>query len=309
MSATLGAALKKTATALLLDKRGRESVIAVVLVVLLAVFLPIVGVLAVFKGLGEASNEPGFGEAILANLSIEDMSGAARAEETLHEIENAMKVAGLEQEAVCAEVLYVAVLSDFADEPGFVTLLVGCFSPGISHAALADRIKNVFGIEITGEQIDQLMEWAMPNIVAVAMSQLGNVGGEPFWRWYGFESRVEWCAIFVSWCASQSGLLSAGTLPRFSVCDDGVQWFMLRDRWKDRSYTPQLGDIIFFDWAFNGLDGNTDHVGIVEKVANGRVYTIEGNSGDACRECSYPIGYYEIYGYGVYEKTNQGELI
>lgn len=136
----------------------------------------------------------------------------------------------------------------------------------------------------------------------------GNVGGEPFWRWYGFESRVEWCAIFVSWCADQSGLLSAGILPRFSVCDEGVRWFQARNRWKDNSYTPSPGDIIFFDWAFNGLDGNTDHVGIVERVENDRVYTIEGNSGDTCRECSYPLGYYEIQGYGLLETESEERI-
>ena len=59
--------------------------------------------------------------------------------------------------------------------------------------------------------------------------------------------------------------------------------------------------IIFFDWASRGgQDGETDHTGIVEKVEDGRVYTIEGNSGNACRERSYPIGWYEIYGYGVF---------
>ena len=46
-------------------------------------------------------------------------------------------------------------------------------------------------------------------------------------------------------------------------------------------------------------DGSPDHVGIVEKVENGRVYTIEGNSGDACQQNSYPIGYLEIFGYGT----------
>ncbi len=42
-----------------------------------------------------------------------------------------------------------------------------------------------------------------------------------------------------------------------------------------------------------------DHVGIVEKVENGIVYTVEGNSGDACRQRQYPVGYYEILGYGT----------
>lgn len=58
--------------------------------------------------------------------------------------------------------------------------------------------------------------------------------------------------------------------------------------------------IIFFDWNNRGgLDGEADHTGIVEMVNNGRVYTAEGNSSNTCIEKSYPIGWYEIYGYGV----------
>ena len=40
------------------------------------------------------------------------------------------------------------------------------------------------------------------DIVAVALSQVGDVGGQPYWSWYGFSSRVEWCACFVSWCGA-----------------------------------------------------------------------------------------------------------
>ena len=59
--------------------------------------------------------------------------------------------------------------------------------------------------------------------------------------------------------------------------------------------------IIFFDWVDDDgtQDGSSDHVGIVEKVEGGRVYTIEGKSGDACQQNSYPIGYFEIFGYGT----------
>ena len=63
-------------------------------------------------------------------------------------------------------------------------------------------------------------------------------------------------------------------------------------------YEPKAGDIIFFDWSNDGQDGDADHVGIVEKCENGVVYTVEGNSGDACRQNSYLVGYYEILGYG-----------
>lgn len=136
-------------------------------------------------------------------------------------------------------------------------------------------------------------------IVEVAATQLGNVGGQPYWSWYGFGGRVEWCACFVSWCADQCGYIESGVIPKFSLCTDGVTWFESRGQWQDRHYTPAPGDIIFFDWARDGLDGKADHVGIVEKAEGGIVYTVEGNSGDACRQRSYNIGYYEILGYGV----------
>lgn len=138
-------------------------------------------------------------------------------------------------------------------------------------------------------------------IVTVALSQLGNVGGRPYWFWYGFESRVDWCACFVSWCANECGYLDAGVIPRFASCSIGIQWFRERGLWQDRDYEPRPGDLIFFDWddEDEGQDGAADHVGIVEKVDGGIVYTVEGNSGNACRERQYAIGHAEIYGYGT----------
>ncbi|MGF7106380.1 hypothetical protein M2456_001964 [Ohessyouella blattaphilus] len=133
-------------------------------------------------------------------------------------------------------------------------------------------------------------------IIEVAMSQLGNKGGQPYWSWYGFGSRVEWCACFVSWCAEQCGYIEAEIIPRFSYCPTGADWFKSRGQWHDRSYEPVAGDIIFFDWEGDGV---SDHVGYVEKVENGRVYTIEGNSGDACQQMSYAVGSSLVYGYGI----------
>ena len=141
-------------------------------------------------------------------------------------------------------------------------------------------------------------------IVAVALSQVGNIGGQPYWSWYGFEGRVEWCACFVSWCANECGYIENGIIPKFAGCVNGVQWFKDRGQWADNSIEPTPGMIIFFDWdSPNGSsgpqDGQSDHVGIVEKCENGIVYTVEGNSGDSCRQRQYPVGYYEILGYGI----------
>ena len=141
-------------------------------------------------------------------------------------------------------------------------------------------------------------------IVKAALSQVGNVGGEPYWSWYGFNSRVEWCACFVSWCFNECGYLDTGTAPKFAGCVGGVEWFRSREQWAVNSVNPSPGMIVFFDWndpngASGPQDGEADHVGIVEKCENGIVYTIEGNSGDACRQNQYPVGYYEILGYGI----------
>ena len=133
-------------------------------------------------------------------------------------------------------------------------------------------------------------------IVEVALTQLGNQGGQPYWSWYGFNSRVEWCACFVSWCADQCGYIESGLVPKFAGCVDGANWFKSNGKWQDRTYEPKTGDIIFFDWEG---DGTTDHVGIVEKCENGTVYTVEGNSGDACKQRQYVVGSSNIYGYGI----------
>lgn len=141
-------------------------------------------------------------------------------------------------------------------------------------------------------------------IVKVALSQIGNVGGGPYWSWYGFNSRVEWCACFVSWCFNECDYLDTGTAPKFAGCVSGVEWFRSHGQWADNTVEPAPGMIVFFDWndpngASGPQDGEADHVGIVEKCENGIVYTIEGNSGDACRQNQYPVGYYEILGYGI----------
>ena len=131
-------------------------------------------------------------------------------------------------------------------------------------------------------------------VVDIAKSQVGNVGGQPYWSWYGFNSRVEWCACFVSWCYGQMGLSE----PRFAACQSqGIPWFQSHGQWGGRDYANIApGDAIFFDWD---LDGSADHVGLVVGTDGSRVYTVEGNSGDACKIKSYSLSYECIKGYGL----------
>lgn len=176
--------------------------------------------------------------------------------------------------------------------------LFGCYSKA-NAKVYSDNKKNELKVKVYGdpeyvEHVLRYYHFGSSNIVDTARNEIGNKGGEKYWRWYGFNQRVNWCAIFVSWCANESGIMN-NTIPRFSLCIDGEKWYKEHSKWKNKSYIPQTGDIIFFDW--NG-DDHVQHVGIVEKVENDKVYTIEGNSNDEVRNKSYSLNNKSIYGYG-----------
>lgn len=146
----------------------------------------------------------------------------------------------------------------------------------------------------------------IPNseIILVAKAQIGNEGGDKFWKWYGFEEHVHWCACYVSWCANECGYIDKSIIPKFALCTDGINWFKEKDEWHDRgeSYYPIIGDIIFFDWKDdNGnQDGTSDHVGIVTRtdLVNRTIYTIEGNTSNKCAERMYSFDDVQVMGYG-----------
>ena len=140
-------------------------------------------------------------------------------------------------------------------------------------------------------------------IVEVAESQVGNVGGEPYWSWYGYESRVEWCSCFVSWCANECGYIESGLVPKHAGPPVAVEFYKARDQWLPGSIEPLPGMLIFFDWDNKGLakdqDGYADHIGIVQRVEDGWVWTIEGNTSDSVAYRRYEVGHYEILVYGL----------
>lgn len=170
---------------------------------------------------------------------------------------------------------------------GFGILLIAMIVILMMSLAAGAYGADISDFELTGE--------GSTDMVIVAASQIGNEGGEIYWRWYGFSSHVDWCAVFVSWCADQAGLIDDGRMPKFAVCDDGIRWFIDKGRWFNRNISPELGMIIFFDWD---QDGRSDHVGIVEKCEDGLIYTIEGNSNDVCMKKWYAAGDKVIMGDG-----------
>ena len=205
--------------------------------------------------------------------------------------------------------------------------LIGAIASGGIVSIAIILIVCIFGgviaiFNMNGDK-DTASMWGS-DIVTCAESQIGVEGGEPYWSWYGFNERVEWCACFVCWVADQCGVLDGNaqeniedptmqnkklTIPKYSVCDDGINKFKEKGQWQDREtdgtlYIPSLGDIIFFDWIEKDTgeqDGISDHTGIVKNVdiENSKVYTIEGNSGDAVKEQEYDLNNIQIVGYGT----------
>ena len=168
----------------------------------------------------------------------------------------------------------------------YMKLVSSDFGGGISMGDL-EGVDFINGSRPSGQKV-----------IDLALSQVGQQGGEPYWRHMGFGSRVEWCACFVDWCMRNSGIGdSYPTTSNNAYCPTLVDWFRNNGRWGNNTFTDLVaGDTIFFDWDGDGV---SDHIGLVIGRDASTVYTVEGNSGDAVAMNSYPIGSSVILGYGL----------
>ena len=136
---------------------------------------------------------------------------------------------------------------------------------------------------------------ANDDIVNVAITQLGNSGGWPYWEYCGWPSRVEWCACFITWCGEQCGYVRSNLLPMTSSPWVQMEFFKEKGQWMAGGTEPSPGMIVFYDYYGNGMP---DHVGIIERVEGNTVYSIEGNWGDSVQRVTRILGDPEVLGYG-----------
>ena len=139
------------------------------------------------------------------------------------------------------------------------------------------------------------------SLVDVALSQLqvdntSRYGGRKYQIYLGKDSNVAWCACFVAWCANECGYIDDGIMPNSAGCIQCINWYKDKDEWLPGHPEPRPGMVIFFDW--DG-DKKADHTGIVTGVSGGKVYTVEGNRGNAVGSFSYDLDNSYIFGYGV----------
>ena len=128
--------------------------------------------------------------------------------------------------------------------------------------------------------------------VDIAKSQVGvretGVNNVKYNTWYyGREvsgrtgtSEYAWCVVFECWCANQVGILNT-LIPRCNNVGVLRDWYKAKGLYHTYGYNPKKGDLVIFK--------NASHTGIVSDYSNGRVYTIEGNSGDKVAAHNYNI--------------------
>jgi peptidoglycan hydrolase-like protein with peptidoglycan-binding domain len=132
-------------------------------------------------------------------------------------------------------------------------------------------------------------------IISLAQNELGYKEGKNNENKYGAEygmNNQPWCCIFVYLMYLHAGF----QLYKTASCGIMIDWLKQNGKFKDKSYLPKVGDLIFFDWEANG---RVDHVGLVEKVEGNTVITIEGNRSDAVGRYTYSLDNKTIFGYGV----------
>lgn len=157
------------------------------------------------------------------------------------------------------------------------------------------------------------------SVVSLALSYVNVIGGkakgdDAFISYYNqvagtnFDvDNTPWCAIFVTYCLRHAGV-PLDICPNFAGCNHLKMKFLEpKGLWKSRdAYTPEPGDLVFFSW--DKYIDFVDHVAIVEKVENTKLYVIIGNSNNGVRHKAYPINSEYIAGYGALEYDEPSAL-
>ena len=156
MSATIAAALKKIAVAILTNPKVLKTLLGIVLGTIIIIVMPIVAVVSIFNGDINIDMDR-LQEMVVQNLSAEEQAKLQFVEDTMYGIEAAMKTAGFTGRVKEAQVLYVLALSDFSHNPDFADKLVSCFSENQTDEQLISNINSAFGTQLTAEDFGNVM--------------------------------------------------------------------------------------------------------------------------------------------------------
>lgn len=157
MSATVAAALKKIAVAVLTDKKLRRTVLGIILGVIIIIIMPVAAVISLFNGDIKIDTDR-LQTLVVENLSAEEKAKLQAVEDIMKAIETAMTEKGFTAEkAKEAQVLYVLALSDYAEQTDFVSKLAGCFTEDQTDEQLIAAVNSAFGTTLNAEDFTKVM--------------------------------------------------------------------------------------------------------------------------------------------------------
>lgn len=157
MIATVGAALKKIAVMLLTNPKVLKTIGGILLGIIIIIVMPIVAVVSIFNGSIEIDTAR-LQQMVVENLSAEEQSKLQAVEDTMLALESDMQAAGHTARIKEAQVLYILALSEYADEPNFVSKLVGCFSANQTDEQLIAAVNSAFGTQISADDFQKVMD-------------------------------------------------------------------------------------------------------------------------------------------------------
>lgn len=165
---------------------------------------------------------------------------------------------------------------------------------GIVGGGTWSKIFSVYKVSVSGSGVTKMVNVAKHELAWAFKEDNGN-NITPYGEWYGMNGSA-WCAMFVSWCAMQAGILGT-KVPKYAYCPSGVLWYRNKGKYYSRnsSYIPRIGDTIFF---WNTSLGRVGHTGIVIATTATTVTTIEGNTNDGVGTHTYNKTNTYIDGYG-----------
>lgn len=175
----------------------------------------------------------------------------------------------------------------------------GLTSDGVVGSGTWSKIFEKYKVNVSGTGITKFVNVARHEL-SWGFKEDNSNNITPYGQWYGMQGSA-WCAMFVSWCAHQAGIIG-DIVPRYAYCPSGMNWYRTQNRYYSRSggYAPKVGDVVFF-WS--NAANRVAHTGLIVEVGTTTITTIEGNSADGVYERTYNKTNTYIYGYGSNTKS------
>lgn len=299
MSATVGAALKKIAVALLTDKKVIKTIGGIVIGIIIIVVMPIVAVVSVFNGSMDIDTDK-LNQSIQENISAEQMENLQLINDTMTEVENQLKNKKLSDYNTQAEVIYLFSLSDKSEDEDFVKNFVSCFKKNKSDEDLIKTVNQKFGTEIKYDEFQKMMQSIKGAEISTAgftdkttknnldqqaslFPRNNEAGGEMRKvgeKWLG--KRVCDCIGLIksyAWYNSDSGEIVAGS-NGFTDCGANSIWSSVTESGPISNMPDTPGLAVWMDGHIGVYIGNGEVIeaqgtayGVVKTELNGRGWT------------------------------------